>query len=165
MREVAEWYSEGPNVSKIVFEGRVERQEVAAGPIGAPREATSTGGLDRHRTVYVRVQRSYRGEVSGTVRVLTGNGGEGDCGFDFETGSQYLVYADRDDNENLVTSICTGTSLLEEADLALRALRGEQPTPDDLLDGETCYKKFAPRWTGTVCGRITKADGTPFGEA
>jgi hypothetical protein len=96
---------------------------------------------------------------------LTGNSGERDCGFDFETGSQYLVYADRDDNKNLVSSICTGTSLLEEADLALRVLRGEQPSPDDLLDGETYYKKYAPRWTGTLCGRVTKADGTPFGEA
>lgn len=42
---------------------------------------------------------------------------------------------------------------------------GEQPSPDDLLDGETYYKKYAPRWTGTLCGRVTKADGTPFGEA
>lgn len=49
--------------------------------------------------------------------------------------------------------------------MALRVLRGEQPSPDDLLDGETYYKKYAPRWTGTLCGRVTKADGTPFGEA
>ena len=39
MREVAEWYSEGPNASKIIFERTVERQEAVAGPIGAPREA------------------------------------------------------------------------------------------------------------------------------
>ena len=165
MREVAEWYSDGPNASKIIFEGTVEKQEVVAGLIGAPREAMSTSGSDQHRVVYVRVQRSYRGEVRGTVRVLTGNSGERDCGFDFETGGQYLVYAGKDDSENLVTSICTGTSLLEEADLALRILRGEQPSADDLLDGETYYKKFAPRWTGTLCGRVTEADGTPFGEA
>jgi hypothetical protein len=79
----------------------------------------------------VRVVRTYRGEVAGTVSVSTG-GGEGDCGFDFETGSQYLVYADKDDNESLVTSICSGTSRLAHADSALRVLRGEPPTQDDL---------------------------------
>jgi hypothetical protein len=44
-------------------------------------------------------------------------------------------------------------------------LRREQPTPDDLLDGETYYKKFGPLWTGSVCGRLTEADGTPLGQA
>jgi hypothetical protein len=96
--------------------------------------------------------------------VSTG-GGEGDCGFDVETGSQYLVYADKVDNASLVTSICSGTSLLAHADSALRVLRGEQPTQDDRLDGETYYKQFGPLWTGIGCGRMTKADGTPFGQA
>jgi hypothetical protein len=63
-----------------------------------------------------------------------------------------------DHNENPVTSICSGTSLLAHADSALRALRGEQPTPGDLLDGETHYKRFGPLRTGTVCRRVTKAD-------
>jgi hypothetical protein len=98
------------------------------------------------------------------VSVSTG-GGEGDCGFDFETGSPYLVYADKVDNASLVTSICSGTSLLAHADSALRVLPGEQPTQDDLLDGETYHKKFGRLWTGTGCGRVTKADGTPFGQA
>jgi hypothetical protein len=120
--------------------------------------------LDQHRIVSVRVVHTYRGEVAGTVSVSTG-GGESDCGFDFETGSQYLVYADKVDDASLVTSICSGTSLLPHADSALRVLRGEQPTQDDLLDGATYYKKFGPLWTGTGCGRVTKADGTPFGQA
>jgi hypothetical protein len=164
MREVAEWYSDGPNASKIIFENTVERQEAVAGAVRAPREAASTSTLDQHRVVSLRVLHSYRGEAAGTVRVLTGSG-VGDCGFDFETGSQYLVYADKGDDENLVTSICTGTSLFAHANVALRTLRSEQPTPDDLLDGATYYKKFGPLWTGTACGRVTQADGTPFGQA
>ncbi len=164
MREVAEWYSDGPNASKIIFEGSVEEQEAAVGRVEAPREATSKSTLDQHRVVSLRVLRSYRGQAAGTVTVLTGSG-EGDCGFDFETGNQYLVYADKGDEGNLVTSICTGTSLLAHAESAVRALSGEQPTPDDLLDAETYYKKFAPLWTATVCGRIAKSDGTPLGQA
>jgi hypothetical protein len=87
----------------------VERQEAVAGPIGEPRDATSISTIDQHRVVSIRVLRTYRGEAPGTVSVSTG--GEGDCGFDVETGSQYLVYADKDDNKNPVTSICSGTSL------------------------------------------------------
>jgi hypothetical protein len=76
----------------------VERQEAVAGPIGEPRDATSSSTIDQHRVVSIRVLRTYRGEAPGTVSVSTG--GEGDCGFDVETGSQYLVYADKDDNKN-----------------------------------------------------------------
>ena len=60
--------------------------------------------------------------------------------------------------------IAGSTSRREANTSALRVLRGEQPT-QDLLDGETYYKKFGPLWTGTGCGRVTKADGTPFGQA
>ena len=130
MREVPEWYGHGPNASKIIFEGTVERQEAVAGTVGELRDATSISTIDQRRVVSIRVLRTYRGEAVGTVSVSTGSG-ESDCGFDFETGSQYLVYADKDHNENPVTSICSGTSLLAHADSALRALRGEQPTPGE----------------------------------
>lgn len=79
-----------PDASKIIFEGMVEGQEEVAGPIGAPREATSASMLDQHRVVSLRIAHTYRGEVAGTVSVSM-RGGEGDCGFDFETCSQYLV--------------------------------------------------------------------------
>lgn len=49
MREAAEWYSDGPNASKIIFEGTVERQEAVAMPVGEPRDATSTSTIDQHR--------------------------------------------------------------------------------------------------------------------
>ena len=64
----------------------------------------------------------------------------------------------------MVRVIAGSTSRREANTSALRVLRGEQPT-QDLLDGETYYKKFGPLWTGTGCGRVTKADGTPFGQA
>jgi hypothetical protein len=83
-------------------------------------------------------------------RVSTG-GGEGDCGFDVETGSPYLVYADKVYNASLVASIWN--IFLAHADSALRVLRGEQPTQDDLLDGETYYQKSAH------CGRGSDVAG------
>jgi hypothetical protein len=33
------------------------------------------------------------------------------------------------------------------------------------LDPKTYYEKFMPKWTGSVCGRVTKEDGTPFDQA
>jgi hypothetical protein len=161
MREIAASYSEGRNSSKIVFEGLIEVQDVKSGPIGPPVNAMSITMAGAHRVVSVRVLRAYRGQASGTVIILTGMG-LGDCGFDFETGKRYLVYADRIDAVNLFTSICSGTSPIEHAGPALRFLRGEKPTADDLLDGQVYQEKVEARWYGTACGRVTNADGTPF---
>lgn len=161
MREVAASYSEGSNSSKIVFEGFVERQEVKTGSIGVPANILSITLAGTHRVVSVRVLRAYRGKVSGNVTVLTGMG-LGDCGFDFETGKAYLVYADRVDTVSLSTSICTGTSPLEQAGPALRFLRGEKPTADDLLDGQGYFDKVHSHWYGTACGRVTTAEGAPL---
>jgi hypothetical protein len=161
MREIAASHSERSNSSKIVFEGFVERQEVKTGPIGAPADTLSITLDGTHRVVSIRVLRAYRGQASGNVTVLTGMG-LGDCGFDFETGKEYLVYADRVDAENLFTSICTGTSPLEQAGPALRYLRGEKPTADDLLDGESYYDKVITHSHGTACGRVTTTEGVPL---
>lgn len=164
MREVAASYSEGRNAGKIVFEGLVEKQNVEPGPIGSPDAALSMTMQGAHRVVSIRVSRAYRGQVSGTVTILTGMG-LGDCGFDFETGKEYLIYANRIDATNLSTNICSGTAPVEHAGPALRFLRGEKPAAEDLLDPETYQDKVESGWYGTACGRVTKADGTPLGGA
>jgi hypothetical protein len=162
MRETVAAYSAG--ATQVIFEGSVEKQELQSGSPGAPANVLSMTGFGGHRAVTFNVLRAYRGDASGKVSVLTGLGG-GDCGFDFETGKQYLVYASRVNTEILFTSICSGTSSLEEAGPALRFLRGEPPTPDDLLDPQSYYKKFAAQQYGTACGRVTRLDGSPLGAA
>lgn len=164
MREVAISQIQGRNASTIIFEGSVQRQELETGPIGAPASAVSMTMEGTHRRVYFQGVHAYRGLAAEETTVLTGMG-LGDCGFDFETGKQYLVFAVRIDADNLFTSICTGTSSLEHAGPALRFLRGEQPTPDDLLDLQSYYKKFVPRWTGMACGVVTTTDGSPLARA
>jgi hypothetical protein len=164
VRDLAVWYSEGANSSEIIFEGVVENQRLLAGTVDARQNSASPSTVSPQRVISFRVLRAYRGDVSGLVTVLTASS-DADCGFDFDTGSQYLVYADRVDDNTLRTSICTGTSLSQHAAPALRVLRGEDPTPDDLLDAKSYYDKFAPQWTGTVCGRIIKPDGTPLAKA
>jgi hypothetical protein len=163
VRDVAAFYSEGKNASKVIFEGLVEKQELVSGSMGAPSTAMSMTTAGEHRAAFVRVLRSYRGQASGTVMVMTGLGG-GDCGFDFETGKQYLVYASEVGSGMFFTSICTGTSSKEEAGPALRLLRGEAPTSDDLLDRQSYYEKVQPKLKATACGRVTREDGTPAGK-
>lgn len=157
MREVAKHYSDGPNASMIVFEGSVERQELQDGNPSTPLNEMSMILRGQHRAVWMRVLRTYRGQAEGVVKVLT-SFDEASCGFDFETGREYLVYADRIESEALFTHLCTGTKSLERSGPALRYLRGESPTPDDLLDLRTYYEKFATEWTGRACGKVTHTD-------
>lgn len=73
------------------------------------------------------VDQSYLG-VSGTeIEVFTGRGG-GDCGFDFQQGQRYLVYAHRY-NDKLITSICTRTKPFSQAteDLAFLGTLSSAP--------------------------------------
>jgi hypothetical protein len=52
---------------------------------------------------------------SDTVSVMTGVGG-GDCGFYFIPGTDYIVYADREDDKQLHTNICMRTKGFEPAE-------------------------------------------------
>jgi hypothetical protein len=55
--------------------------------------------------------KSWKNEFKDAVSITTGRGG-GDCGYEFEVGKKYLVYADGDKNK-LSTNICTRTSAFE----------------------------------------------------
>ena len=66
------------------------------------------GDLDFYgRVFHFTIDKSFRGVQGTEVEIMTGNGG-GDCGYGFEIGRQYLVYAYRDENR-LVTGICSRT--------------------------------------------------------
>jgi hypothetical protein len=66
------------------------------------------------RTVTMRVLEVFRGTVGSTVEVMTGAGG-GDCGYAFQKGEQYLVYASTDAAGRLSTGICSPTKTLARA--------------------------------------------------
>jgi hypothetical protein len=57
------------------------------------------------------VERKWNDGIRKTVAVITGKGG-GDCGYPFEVGKKYLVYALNGKN-TLRTNICTKTALAE----------------------------------------------------
>jgi len=164
MREAAALWTQGAGASSVIVEGRIEKQEVVTGPMGPLSNALSMTPAGVHRIVTLFVLRAYRGRIAQRTAILTGMGG-GDCGFDFETGEEYLVDARVMKDGTLFTSICTGTAPLAEAGAAVRLLRDEPPAADDLLDPPSYYAKYGLRRTAKVCGRVTKPDGSPLAGA
>lgn len=76
-------------------------------------------------SVKFRVEKVWKGKLSQQVTIFTGNGG-GDCGYRFEIGESYLVYASGS-NERLSTNICQRTApRSEDGDMKLLG-KGKSP--------------------------------------
>ncbi len=97
------------------------------------------GGEFPLRHVTLRVERPFKGVFVETVAVWTAQGEIG-CGFPFEQGRRYLVYAHRAEDA-LHASFCSRTARLEDARADLDALDALDLLPDD--DG------------GGLCGGLT----------
>jgi hypothetical protein len=75
------------------------------------------------KLVKFAVEDAFRGVQASTVEVLTGQGG-GDCGYNFEQGRSYLVYAHKNETGEMSTGICTRTRPIEKAAEDLEFIRG-----------------------------------------
>jgi hypothetical protein len=78
------------------------------------------GGARKFLIASVRVKEAWKGVCADTVvTMFTGYGG-GDCGYEFEQGGEYLIYAHGPRLGFLITSICTRTkpAVLAFPDLA-----------------------------------------------
>lgn len=90
------------------------------------------------KTVIFQVGRIWKGIEQSQVKITTGQGG-GDCGFDFNMGQEYLVYAVKSNSyglNSLSTIICDRTATLSQAQGDLPLLgEGQPPTKEvDLLN-------------------------------
>jgi hypothetical protein len=118
------------NGADVIFEGKTEKVELQGWPL-RPETGTTVSVIPRMKVMFSGV-RLYRGVAQDFV-IETGIGG-GDCGYRFEPGKSYLVYAWHEDSGELSTNICSSTSLLDDAPTELRLLRGDPLTPEDLED-------------------------------
>jgi hypothetical protein len=128
-RELAEWKSQG---IAAIFEGSVEDAELKSRLIEASVGDLVPGNLEQGGPVMLvtfSVSRVYRGAQKPRMQVETGLGG-GDCGFGFEIGKQYLVYAYKGESGRFSTGICTATALLEKSKANLAYLRGDPIVPE-----------------------------------
>jgi hypothetical protein len=164
MRDVAEWYANRPDVT-LIFEGKVAKQELRSGSVGAPQSAISMTPAGQFRNVDFDVTRMFRGQRADHVKVTTGLGA-GDCGYDFQTGQSYLVFASAGPKGLWFTSICSGTKNVADAGTELRFLAGEKAAPEDLWSPQEYWKHYSehvlPKRTGSICGKVLKPDGTPL---
>jgi Carboxypeptidase regulatory-like domain len=81
------------------------------------------------RTVLLGVDRGYAGVSAKEIEIHTGRGG-GDCGYPFQAGHRYLVYALPNPNDHVLrASICSPTKKIEDAGEDLAYLNNLQRLP------------------------------------
>lgn len=112
--------AEAERASDAIFEGRVELIETA--------KAGATGSADALR-VDLAVVRRFKGGDAERLQVQTRADGPA-CGYGFERGKSYLVYASLNDGQLWVTR-CSRTRPIAEAEEDLGAL-GMGTTPVDV---------------------------------
>ena len=87
--------------SQAVFVGRV----TGISDVEPPSQG---GARFFAKRVVFTVTETFRGDLPEGVTVFTGSGG-GDCGFKFDAGKTYLVYAHQEKSGQLSTGICART--------------------------------------------------------
>lgn len=99
------------------------------------------------KKVLLEVAETWKGLSESQVIITTGSGG-GDCGYEFQVGEEYLVYAQHSsmygDQEELVSIICDRTTELSTASEDLAVLgEGKAPTKQvDLTRKEANQSNF-----------------------
>lgn len=83
--------------------------------------------LHHYISVRLLVENSWKGTLLKEITITTGLGG-GDCGYPFEIGKSYLIYANGSDENKLSTNICQRTTNLPDAIEDLKILgKGKAP--------------------------------------
>lgn len=113
---------------RLVFRAKVTWIDLRSPRPPLVRGAAEPWGVTR---VGVKVLERFRGEPNDASVVYTEASGES-CGYPFETGTEYLIFAEESDRRLLVTS-CSGTQRATAAVARIRQLRSERdktPLPD-----------------------------------
>ncbi len=77
---------------------------------------------DTQNYVRFQVDLNWKGVNESEVSLLTGSQGGADCGYVFETGRDYLVYAFEFENGELGTNICQRTNMESESEEEIKIL-------------------------------------------
>lgn len=112
--------------SQVVFYGTV----VSCEPFELKRQPLGEGFIEiyNHYEVAFEVTEWFKGTPTEIQLIYTGTGG-GDCGFNFQTGQQYIVYASQEGvymelgQSKMETNICDRTNHLKESQEDLALLR------------------------------------------
>lgn len=91
--------------------------------------------------VTFEVAQVWKGNITQQQTIFTGTGG-GDCGYGFDQGQEYIVYA-YEAGEKLATGICGRTQALGLAQADLAALGVGRPPADNALTEENAASSVA----------------------
>jgi len=141
-----------PDKDEAIFEGTVASARLKGSLVDAKVGELISADIDQdppYMLVAFNVSRSYAGQQGKSVELKTGMGG-GDCGYPFEVGKQYLVYAWKDESGLLSTGICSGTGLLEDRKADIASLRG-----DPVVSPDPEHQFLAPT---RLCGHVVKSN-------
>jgi hypothetical protein len=142
-----------PDKDEAVFEGTVSNAQLKGSLFDAKVGDLISADLEGDSPfmlVSFDVSRSYSGQQEKRVELRTGMGG-GDCGYPFEVGKQYLVYAGKDESGQLSTGICSGTGLLEDRKADIASLRGSPVIQTDPPE----HRAPVP---ARLCGHVVKSN-------
>ncbi|MFY9610045.1 MAG: hypothetical protein WAU45_15680 [Blastocatellia bacterium] len=104
--------------SDAVFSGKVieiKRQKSYA------QEPVQSDTLFTSVEVVFEVDRTWKGIDNNAVSVFTSPHSSA-CGYAFKKGTSYLIYANSDERSRLITTICTRTKALKDAEEDVREL-------------------------------------------
>ncbi len=131
--------------------------------LGVPRVLHGDGKTEEIEDLVIfDVEMVFKGEKSQQLAVHSGVGTTqmSSCGFSFEIGKSYLVFANRFD-QSLMVAACSFTAPIADSDVALRFLRKQAPHPEDLLTPSEIQRNSK----GRICGAVRRSDGKPLHDA
>lgn len=125
--------------AEAVFSGEVEKISETSVDMSTSKDRKF---IFQQNLVRFAVSEKFRGISGDSVEIITGRGG-GDCGYKFEVGQSYLVYAYKNPKTGkLGTGICTRTQLLSKAGEDLEYFRSLK----NAELGSTIYGKVLKRF-------------------
>jgi len=108
----------------VVFAGTVTAIEDIS--YGAPKTDSSGAPVDiiasRLTRYHFRIDEEFAGPDAAEIDIFSG-GDDGDCGYRFEQGERYVVFAQQEAEGHLFATICNGTRLASEARAVIPQLR------------------------------------------
>ncbi len=139
---MAQGFEEARSGAAAIFEGRVDAIE----PIGGQLR------------VRFHVTQAWRGVEHESVELLTASNSAA-CGYTFEIGQHYLVYAGQDD-ASLTVSLCSRTARMDDASED-RQLLGSGVIPVDVADDADEPTPREPPATRAGCASCTALSAQP----
>ncbi len=107
---------------------QVARSKTDARAIFSGKVLKVIRNLEKHQiTVKLQAEKSWKGTVPRKITITTASD-SALCGYNFEVGQSYLIYAQGASAKDLQTNLCTRTARISDAKADLRALgKGKIP--------------------------------------